>query len=171
MIVQKIFYQFLRFKKTSTIRFINGFFLKLLVLTQVSMGVIITSVRPIGECVSDNTFVYVSPLRICMFCPFHSCCLPAPTVLAPAKATRGGWCQTQTATNQDQKGAEPPSHKPIRRRRSKKGRSKKRGGQGQMLREVRGQIKDENQRTVSKRWQDRAGDRFGGGGDGSSEVT
>ena len=32
--------------KTSTIRFINGNFLKLLVLTQVSMGVIITSVRP-----------------------------------------------------------------------------------------------------------------------------
>ena len=46
MIVQKIFYQFLRFKKLLRFRFINENFLKLLVLTQVSMGVIITSVRP-----------------------------------------------------------------------------------------------------------------------------
>ena len=47
MIVQKIFYQFLRFKNLLRFGLSMGIFLKLLVLTQVSMGVIITSVRPI----------------------------------------------------------------------------------------------------------------------------
>ena len=46
MIVQKIFYQFLRSKQLLQFGLINGNILKLLVLTHVSMGVIITSVRP-----------------------------------------------------------------------------------------------------------------------------
>ena len=50
LIVHKMFYQFLRLKKNYTIQFINEIFLKLLVLTQVSMGVIIiTSVRPTNK--------------------------------------------------------------------------------------------------------------------------
>ena len=38
IIVHKLFYQLLRFKKNFTIQIINENFLKLLVLTQVSMG-------------------------------------------------------------------------------------------------------------------------------------
>ena len=124
---------------------------------------------------------------MCMFCPFHSCCLPSPTVtvLAPAKAvtrsqrkanpsraaSRGGWCQTQTATNQDQKVGEPPSHQSIRKRqRMKKGRGKEGVDQDQRLREVRPQIKGQTQRTVTKRWQNRASD-WGLIGGGISLVT
>ena len=63
MRVQNIFYQFLRFQTNFTIWFINGNFLKLLVLTQVSMGVIITSVRPVKLPIPHLRRVNASPTK------------------------------------------------------------------------------------------------------------